>query len=251
MRILAIMGCVPLFWAGMLHAEATMIWKTDSVISAWTKLLPAGWSIAPDGSNLVVSSGKPVFLLKENKINAPLSRETAAERAARIRKFGKPVHPKLVFALSPRFFIPRRFLSANCTVELVETIGIDDEMNSVDDPSVSAEVRKLLNSLQSTLYLAVTDASELESMGAGTLVIAVCRKAALMNQGRLNYPAGYPYSEYIEIGTTQTVAYSKKPLPGKGPWEITGRVLVLEPEEPDPSRKDTIREAHLVAEEVR
>jgi hypothetical protein len=242
---------IPIFLAAVnLSAETASDFKTDAILNGWIQMLPSGWTIKQEGDLLRIKRATPVFILFENKINAPVDQETPAEEKERIRKYGKLENPQIVYRLTPRESPPNGTLSSRYEVTLSEILGITDDFHSVEDPEVSQEVWKLQQTLESTLSHTVAEASGLKSW-TDSRVTVYARKAKLMNQFRTSNPKGYPYSEYIEIGKSQTVVYSRKPLPGNGPWEITGRVSVLETEAPDPGRKESVREVHLVAEEVR
>ncbi len=69
--------------------------------------LPAGWRVLRQGDQLVFERTTPVWVLPENRISAPVSTETAAERSARIRKHGKLVRPRFAFRLEPRWSAAR------------------------------------------------------------------------------------------------------------------------------------------------
>jgi hypothetical protein len=75
------------------------------VIGALARLapLPTGWRAFVEGDRLVVQRDVPVWVLGENRISAPVSMETAAERSSRIRKHGKRVRPRFAFRVEARW----------------------------------------------------------------------------------------------------------------------------------------------------
>lgn len=230
--------------------EAEMTWKTDPVLANWQTLLPAGWTLTAQDSTLILEAEVPVFVLTENRINAPLSRLTQKEEQARIRAHGQLVKPRLVYTLTPPDLMVGRLQSARFTVALTQMLGVDDDFHSVENPAVSAQVWALKTKLEASLALVVTSLSDLEGT-LGRRIIASVSRSRLFSQHRQSPPPGYPFSEYVDLGGEGTVLYSKVKLTGPGPWTVVGRAEVLEPTEPDPQRKETIRELHLVAEEIR
>jgi hypothetical protein len=76
-------------------------------------------------------------------------------------------------------------------------------------------------------------------------------KSTVIWQHIMNYAPGVPYSEYIDWKDAQTVAYSAKPLPGSGPWELSATVFALGGDNKDPRAKESVREYHLRVESFR
>lgn len=231
------------------NLEAQMDWKNDAILRTWPLMLSPPWTMRQEGDTLIVQKDEAVFILWENKINAPLDLETAEKRSARIREFGVLEKPKIVFTMRPRTKASEGTLSSIHEITLKETMGIEDEFHSVEKLAVSAEVWALREKLLESLSQTIPADSDLAEW-VNRLITVRARKAKTISQHRISPPVGYPYSEYIDIGNTETVVYSRIPLHGSGPWIITGWVCVLEPPLPDPRRKESVQEMQLIAEEV-
>jgi hypothetical protein len=79
------------------------------VIAALSRAVPlfSGWRAFVEGDRLIVQRDAPVWVLGENRISAPVSTESAAERSARIRKHGKRVSPRFAFRVEARWSAAR------------------------------------------------------------------------------------------------------------------------------------------------
>lgn len=218
--------------------------KNDKILGLWPEIIPMGWRLEVTEGQIRIERSAAVYVLAENKINAPISSEGPQERALRIRTHGKPEYPRLIFTLKPWAAPPRGTLSELFAVDLVEVAGLEDELHSIDDQRVSGEVWALRGALLGSLSNAIKGVSELPDW-AGRLVTFEARKAKEMSQHRLSAPPGYPFAEYIESDGSDTVAYFKEPLRGPGPWLITGRVFTLPPAPFDPCRKESVEEIQL------
>jgi len=75
----------------------------DRVLDALSLALPGGWSLALGRDTLTIERREPVWVLAENRINAPMSRETADERSRRIRAHGTSCACRLVYRLEERW----------------------------------------------------------------------------------------------------------------------------------------------------
>lgn len=75
----------------------------DALLEKLRARLPAGWTMTIQGDRLELARDEAVYILDENRINAPVSRETPEETSRRIRSHGRPAHCRLVFRLEPRW----------------------------------------------------------------------------------------------------------------------------------------------------
>lgn len=62
---------------------------SDAALGQLQRTLPKGWTMKINGDQLVIQSVADVWVLFENRINAPENRESEAQRIARIIKYGK------------------------------------------------------------------------------------------------------------------------------------------------------------------
>ncbi len=76
---------------------------SDAALVKLQKSLPAGWSMKITGDRLVIRSAADVWVLFENRINAPDTRETDAQRIARIIKHGKKMPSSIEFRLEKKW----------------------------------------------------------------------------------------------------------------------------------------------------
>jgi hypothetical protein len=75
----------------------------DRLLDTLSRTLPEGWSLVLTGDTLTIARREPVWVLSENRINAPMSRETADERSRRIRAHGERSACRLVYRLDERW----------------------------------------------------------------------------------------------------------------------------------------------------
>jgi len=75
----------------------------DSVLKKIQSSLPANWNMSEKNGELIIERNDFVWVLFENKINAPVSRETEQDRIERIKKFGKKTKAQFVFKYEPKW----------------------------------------------------------------------------------------------------------------------------------------------------
>lgn len=81
--------------------EETM--QNDAALEQVRAALPDGWTMTLEAERIVFQRKEPAWVLHENRINAPVNRETPGERAARIRKHGKSTVCRVVYRIQPRW----------------------------------------------------------------------------------------------------------------------------------------------------
>lgn len=73
-------------------AQQNKLIEEDYLLSKVNNSLPAGWEIfSPANDVIIVQRIEPVYLLDENRINAPESIESKEDLEKRIKKYGKQV----------------------------------------------------------------------------------------------------------------------------------------------------------------
>jgi len=234
----------------MAEANGKMAVAEDAVLSAFRDQIPAGWSMQLVAGQLVFERQEAVYVLYENRINAPLSRETAAERTTRIRRYGQALKPHLVYTLSAVAQQPGRLVSEHYTLNFKEMAGVENDFHSVDPEAASAELYKLQQQFEAHLNLVVNSLDDIETLTVNPAqhFRALLVRSHTISQHRMANPPGYPYSAYVEFGGNETVLYSQSALKGNGPWFLRFKVHVLEASLSDPARKSAIREIHLIAD---
>lgn len=80
----------------------------DATLEKLRAALPRGWTLSVGEAEVGAQRAGEVVVLFENRINAPLSRETEAGREARIRAHGKASPCRLVWRREPRWTAERR-----------------------------------------------------------------------------------------------------------------------------------------------
>jgi hypothetical protein len=73
--------------------------KNDSLLEKLKNSLPKGWTMKIENDKLVIKCKEQVYLLYENKINAPKESETSEQREDKFKKYGKLVNSQFVFIL--------------------------------------------------------------------------------------------------------------------------------------------------------
>ena len=71
--------------------------KIDEKLSQLKKELSQGWSISETDKKIIIEYKDEVWVLFENKINAPISRRSKEEEIQRIKEFGKKQKARFVF----------------------------------------------------------------------------------------------------------------------------------------------------------
>lgn len=245
--------------AGGLSGQALpQDWRADGRLAAWAAKLPSGWTLALQDNLLIARGSQPIWVLAENKVNAPLSRETPGQRAARIRKFGQPTTASFTVRLAP--LRPARllwsnskgpeFLSDAYEVYRGAAVGLENEMVSVDPPSVGAEVAAVAKALRECLVQPLRPGQDLADYEGQTIAI-LAKKTTEYSQHIVAGNASYPHSEYIDWGDVQLLAHTQKPLPGPGPWELIGRVVSVGKGPPEPGAKERVQEFQVLVDSVR
>lgn len=78
--------------------------KNDARLARLKDALPAGWTITMGkGSTMALERTERAWVLFENRINAPVSRESPQERSERIRRRGRSVACRFVFRCEHRW----------------------------------------------------------------------------------------------------------------------------------------------------
>ena len=83
--------------------QATFSIPSDAALVKLQKSLPKGWTLKVTGDQLVIQSVAEVWVLFENRINAPESLETQAQLEARIIKYGKKMASSITLRLEKKW----------------------------------------------------------------------------------------------------------------------------------------------------
>ena len=75
----------------------------DAALVKLQKSLPKGWTMKITGDQLVIRSQTDVWVLYENRINAPDTNESEALRTARIMKYGKKMPSSIELRLEKKW----------------------------------------------------------------------------------------------------------------------------------------------------
>ena len=86
-----------LLWLLLLVAASA---ADDARLSSLRSALPAGWTLTITGQRLELARSGPVWVLMENRINAPM---TPGDPGERIRRLGKEARSRLVFRVEKRW----------------------------------------------------------------------------------------------------------------------------------------------------
>jgi|GEM_PF-1174949 len=100
-----------------------MPWRRqdDQALRKVEASLPAGWVMYTEEDRLVIKRREPVWILNENRINAPVSLESSSERDDRIRKKGMKGYARLVFRME-KLWTPEKL---RCAANTNETVKAD------------------------------------------------------------------------------------------------------------------------------
>jgi len=80
---------------------------SDAALVKLQSSLPQGWTMKITGDQLVIQSMADVWVLFENRINAPDNRESEAQRIARIIKHGKKMPSSITLRLEKKWSAAR------------------------------------------------------------------------------------------------------------------------------------------------
>jgi hypothetical protein len=76
--------------------------ENDPILEKLKKSLPKNWILKTENQQLVISCTEKVFVLYENKINAPVNTETPQQKEERFKKYGQLINPQFVFVLKKK-----------------------------------------------------------------------------------------------------------------------------------------------------
>jgi hypothetical protein len=82
---------------GKVSPQLITNFEKSAVYKKLKTAVPAGWAITNKRQQLIIERKEPVWILTENKINAPLKSETNNEKISRIKKYGHLSKSKLIF----------------------------------------------------------------------------------------------------------------------------------------------------------
>ncbi len=96
------LACVSCSGQGL--STAPMKIEEDALLKKLQSSLPANWSLLVEGEDsLIVRRKGTVWVLFENRINAPMNLESEEERAKRIQTHGKETACELAFRCEPKW----------------------------------------------------------------------------------------------------------------------------------------------------
>jgi hypothetical protein len=95
--------------SGEIRKIVKPVWKlvgqfseNDGVLKEIKKILPENWSLKIEKNKLLITCSSPIYVIFENKINAPINIESTEQKQARFKKYGKLVQAQFVFILESR-----------------------------------------------------------------------------------------------------------------------------------------------------
>lgn len=77
--------------------------QDDSLLVSLKEKIPQGWTVSIAEDKLIIEKNDSVWVLSENKINAPISILNDEEEIKRIKEFGKKVQSSFVFQLEDKW----------------------------------------------------------------------------------------------------------------------------------------------------
>jgi hypothetical protein len=145
--------------AALLSCETTMKQQEDALLTKCKESLPAGWSLTwENSSTLLVQRNEKIWVLSENRINAPLGLGTEQERIDRIKLHGKNVHAQLQFKVEERWSAEKlkktKESNADLDAELAKLkekykVRLDRKGGEVVPPEVAEEYQKDVEKVES------------------------------------------------------------------------------------------------------
>jgi len=75
--------------------------ENDSVLLTLIQNLPADWQVLDRNNTILIEKKTAIYVLFENRINAPNLVETASARSQRIQKYGKKINLAISFSFVP------------------------------------------------------------------------------------------------------------------------------------------------------
>jgi hypothetical protein len=83
--------------------ENTFSCKNDTLLKKFESVLPEGWSIFIKDNQLLIERGDSIWILLENKINAPIDFSKREDKIERIKKYGKKNKSRLIYIFEDRW----------------------------------------------------------------------------------------------------------------------------------------------------
>lgn len=106
---------------------------TDAPLARVAASLPAGWRMEVAGDRLTIARIDDCWVLLTNRINAPMRRETEAQRDARIRRQGRRTTASLAFRLAPRWSAERWRDARAANKEIQDELAALPEKHGIDN----------------------------------------------------------------------------------------------------------------------
>jgi hypothetical protein len=123
---------------------STEFYKADAQLSIVLHYLPAHWAIIADDTSFTLRSSDTVWVLDENRINAPMEKKEIQQE--RIKKFGKRVFPEIYIRYEAKW-TPEQIQMAKIT-----NAAIDGEVRGLP---AKFHISLLYDSTASTKFMTV------------------------------------------------------------------------------------------------
>ena len=105
----------------------------DAPLARVAASLPAGWRADVVGDSLTIARAGDCWVLLTNRINAPESHETDAQRESRIRRLGRRTTARLSFRLEP-LWSARKWREARAVNgEVRQALAVLPQKHGIDD----------------------------------------------------------------------------------------------------------------------
>ncbi len=210
---------------------------------------------------LIIFRKENIWILEENKINAPLCQERAEERENRIKSLGREDKMEIVFSLEhlkslallksiPQFHdgAVSAYLCGDYILAKIKVSGLEDEFHSVFPSDGYTWLRELEAAFQKhCLNLRSLDAEPPADL-AGARIALRGRISSLMRQRMTVFHPEYPELQYLDLAQGQIQLLLKKPISSKGEVLVIGRLAFSPGSQGQAGRKEIAPEAYLLVE---
>src|SRR4030042_4929704 len=202
-------------------SENIMSLDLKNALGGFKSSLPPSWTYEITKDSLKFRSTEEIYILHENKINAPMQiYEKSQDNAERIKKYGKKTNAFIIYKVISYTNIQsilklkskQAFYNDNKILVFDSEAGVEDEFNSVFPYNAYEQIYKIRNLMKENFISILFDSSMELSDYIDKKVMIIGNISNIPWQHMMAGDDIYRYSEYFDIDKTQIVAYFKAPV---------------------------------------
>lgn len=152
--LLSLLGILLILFSAC-HSQTIKAAPIDTILSRLEKQLPSGWNMIQMDTQLTLKRKETVWILAENRINAPIDMESIADRNQRIQTRGQKGVTQMVYTLEPRWTSAKIDKSKDLNKQIHQAIqALPETLN------ISHLYNQILSSKGTPTYTAKTESDK-------------------------------------------------------------------------------------------